>query len=273
LTAQISRLQKFSADAGIDLSECLDAPSTLDTVRKLFERKIRYWDVRPAPNHPNAILSPADSRMIAGSFSKTSDLFIKEKFFQFEELLGEKTEWVTCFRDGDYAVFRLTPDKYHYNHAPVSGIVADIYEFDGSYHPCNPGALMCLAAPLSKNKRVITVLDTDVPNGSNVGMTAMIEVAALMIGDIVQCYSEDKYDSPKPAVKGMFLKKGQPKSLYRPGSSTDILIFQKNRIRFSPDIIANLYRSDVKTRFSEGLGRSLVETEVTVRSQIGESLS
>ncbi|MEZ4526576.1 MAG: phosphatidylserine decarboxylase [Desulfobacterales bacterium] len=97
----------------------------------------------------------------------------------------------------------------------------------------------------------------------------MIEIAALMIGDIVQCYSEREYDSPRPAGKGMFVKKGQPKSLYRPGSSTDVLIFQKNRVAFSPDIVRNSFRTDAQTRFSEGFGRSLVETEVALRSEIG----
>ena len=33
--------------------------------------------------------------------------------------------------------------------------------------------------------------DTDIPGGSHVGFVAMIEVVALMIGDIVQCYSAD----------------------------------------------------------------------------------
>ena len=48
----------------------------------------------------------------------------------------------------------------------------------------------------------------------------MIEVVALMIGDVVQAYSETQYDNPKQIISGMFLKKGAPKSLYRPGSGT-----------------------------------------------------
>jgi phosphatidylserine decarboxylase len=90
-----------------------------------------------------------------------------------------------------------------------------------------------------------------------------------MIGDIVQCYSDVKYDDSREVRKGMFLKKGQPKSLYRPGSSTDLLIFQKGKIAFSPDILANMYRRDIQTRFSKGFGRPLVETEIEVRSEIG----
>ncbi len=270
LGARLAGIRRFGNHLGIDLSECLDPPHTLDTARKVFERKIRYQDVRPMPAAPDAVVSPADAKMLAGSFSRTSRLFLKEKFFDFPELLGrEKQEWQTAFRDGDFAIFRLTPEKYHYNHLPVSGIVCDIYDIPGGYCPCNPGAVVALGTPYSRNRRVVTVIDTDVDGGTGVGLVAMIEIVALMIGEIVQCYSEAGYDHPRPATPGMFVKKGQPKSLYRPGSSTDVLVFQKGRIAFSPDIITNMYRPGVRTRFSEGFGRPLVETDVALRSEIG----
>ena len=109
-----------------------------------------------------AVVSPADAKMVAGSFRHTSALFLKEKFFRFDELLGpDKGQWLEAFADGDFVVFRLTPDKYHYNHLPVSGKVVDIYEIDGQYGPCNPGAVIAQTAPCSKNRRVVTVMDTD----------------------------------------------------------------------------------------------------------------
>jgi phosphatidylserine decarboxylase len=189
--------------------------------------------------------------------------------FAANENHTEKLKWIHEFTEGDFAVFRLTPEKYHYNHTPVSGRVLDIYEISGAYHSCNPTAIIHVVTPLSKNKRVVTIIDTDVAGGSNVGLVAMIEVVALMIGDIVQCYSEHQYAAPQDVTAGMFLSKGQPKSLYRPGSSTDVLVFQKDKIRFCGDIIANMHRMDVHSRFSKGFGRPLVETDVAVRSTIG----
>jgi phosphatidylserine decarboxylase len=44
-----------------------------------------------------------------------------------------------------------------------------------------------MVRPYSKNKRVVTIIDTDVEGGTGIGLVAMIEVVALMIGDIVQC--------------------------------------------------------------------------------------
>ncbi|HEX9078268.1 MAG TPA: phosphatidylserine decarboxylase, partial [Desulfuromonadaceae bacterium] len=199
--------------------------------------------------------------------------FLKEKFFSFEELLGrDRQQWREAFRGGDFAVFRLTPDKYHYNHTPVAGKVVDFYAMEGDYHSCNPSAVVAIATPFSKNKRVVTVIDTDVAGGTGVGLVAMVEVVALMIGDIVQAYSPEGYDAPRPVERGMFLEKGRPKSLYRPGSSTDILIFQQGRVRFAADLLENQRRTDVASRFTKGFGRPLVETDVRVRSLIGTAI-
>jgi phosphatidylserine decarboxylase len=70
----------------------------------------------------------------------------------------------------------------------------------------------------------------------------------------------------------MFVEKGAPKSIYHPGSSVDILLFEKDRMNFSEDINFNLKRKDANSRYSEGFGESLVETEVELRSEIGRSL-
>ena len=257
---------------GIDISECLDDPMALDTPRKLFERKIRYWQCRPMPECENRIVSPADARMIAGSFDQNDSLFLKEKFFSFEELLGkDKPPWLRAFENGDFAIFRLTPDKYHYNHLPVSGRVIDIYEISGRCHSCNPGAVVSMVTPFSKNRRVVTIIDTDVPGGSGIGLVAMIEIVAMMIGDILQCYSTHGYDDPLDIAPDMFLERGCPKSLYRPGSSVDVLIFQPHRMVFADDILANMRRRDVTSRYTLHFQSPLVETDVRVRSEIGRN--
>lgn len=257
----------FLARCGVDLSECLAPAAHFTTPRRVFERQIRYWRCRPMPCDRQAVVSPADARVIIGSLAADSALFVKGKFFEYEELLGVgESRWLAAFAEGDYAIFRLTPDKYHYNHTPVAGRVVDHYLFDGAYHSCNPGAVVAMVTPYSKNRRVVTIIDTDVPGGTGVGLVAIIEVVAMMIGDIVQCYSDTGYDWPQRVRPGMFLSKGVPKSLYRPGSSTDILFFQKGRIRFAEDLVEKARRSDVVSRFSVGFGQPLVEVEVKVRS-------
>lgn len=255
---------------GININECMESVESLDTPRKLFERKIRYWDCRPMPEAADCIVSPADARVIVGSFDQQRSIFLKDKFFSFKEMIGaDKRRWLDAFDQGDFALFRLTPDKYHYNHAPVSGRVADVYEISGRCHSCNPGAVVSMVTPFSKNRRVVTIINTNVPGGTGIGFVAMIEVVAMMIGDIVQCYSEDAYDNPQGLTVGMFVKRGRPKSLYRPGSSVDVLIFQNGRVQFSADILANMGRKDVTSRYTLHFKSPLVETDVRVRSQIG----
>jgi phosphatidylserine decarboxylase len=272
LAAGFAGNRRFLAECGLDFTECLQEPAFFSTPRRVFERQIRYWECRPMPEERGAVVSPADARVIVGSFRETSRLFLKEKFFDYEEFIGsDRREWLKAFDGGDFAVFRLTPDKYHYNHTPVAGKVVDIYEIPGGYHSCNPGAVVQVVTPYSKNRRVVTIIDTDVPGGSCVGLVAMVEVVALMIGDLVQSYSPERYDEPRQVTAGMFLVKGAPKSLYRPGSSTDVLIFQEGRTRFAEDLVHNLSRTDIRSRFSSGFQRPLVETDLRVRSFIASA--
>lgn len=264
--------RKLFASHGIDLGEAVEPLQTFTSYRKVFERKIRFWELRPMDEARETAVSPADSRVVLGSFSDHRAVFIKNKFFGFPELLGrDKTQWCEIFQEGDFCIFRLTPEKYHYNHTPVAGRIEEIYEIDGDCHSCNPGAVVREVTPHSKNRRVVTILDTDVAGGTGLGRVAMVEVVAMMIGDIVQCYSKNRYEDPVVPAPGMFLEKGCPKSLFRPGSSTTILIFEKNRIKFSSDLLENLSRRDVSSRFSNWLGHPLVETDLLVRSPIGQA--
>jgi phosphatidylserine decarboxylase len=259
----------FLRQAGVNLAECVEPIESLDSARKLFERKIRYWECRPMPVDPFTVVSPADARLVSGSLTKTSVLELKGKFFELKELLSQnRPAWIRKFSDGDFAVFRLTPEKYHFNHTPVAGRVVDLYEVTGRYHSCNPSAIVREATPFSKNMRTVTIIDTDVAGGTRVGNVAMIEITALMIGEVVQQYSNFRYDNPQPVAVGMFLEKGCPKSLYRPGSSTDVLLFEAHRILFDDDIILNQRRVDVRSRLAEAFLQPVVETEVEVRSQI-----
>jgi phosphatidylserine decarboxylase len=273
LGSKAGGIRAFLERSGADLRECLEAPERLDTARKLFERQIRYWDCRPMPDEPDVAVCPADARILVGSLCDLSSLYLKDKFFDMEELLGrDRRSWCRAFEAGDIAILRLTPEKYHYTHVPAAGRVADVYEIPGRCHSCNPGAVVAVVTPHSKNRRVVTILDTDVPSGSGLGLVAMIEVAALMVGDIVQRYSAERYLEPQPVRRDMFLRRGAPKSLFRPGGSTVVLFFEPGRIAFSEDIVANMLRTDVESRFSRGFGRPLVETDVMVRSPLAKAV-
>ena len=96
----------------------------------------------------------------------------------------------------------------------------------------------------------------------------MIEIVALMVGQIVQAYSEQQYETPTPIRAGMFVNKGVPKSIFRPGSSTDLLLFQKKRVAFCEDLLRNMAHPGVDSRFSIGFQQPLAETDIQIRSPL-----
>jgi len=218
------------------------------------------------------VVCPADSRVMLGSLRESSGLFLKGKFFDFPELLGGKgSRWAERFADGDFAVFRLTPERYHYTHVPAAGSVADFYAVGGRYHSCNPNAAVQLLTPYSKNRRVVTVIDTDCEGGEQIGYVAMIEVVALMVGQIEQRYSEERYDHPQPLQRGTLLTKGAPKALFRPGSSTVVLLFQPGRISFAPDLVRNQQKPGVRSHYAAKFGLPVIETDVKVRTLLAHA--
>lgn len=82
LGARLLGNRKFLNRCGVNFEECVDEISSFTDARKIFERKIKYWDCRPMLDEEESVVSPADSRMIVGSLSETEALFIKDKFFQ-----------------------------------------------------------------------------------------------------------------------------------------------------------------------------------------------
>ena len=99
--------KRFLDRCAMDLSECAEQLGALDSARKIFERKIRYWQCRPMSEIAAEIVCPADSRLLLGSLRESSNLFLKSKFFDYEELLGfDKLRWLKAFNGGDFMIRR-----------------------------------------------------------------------------------------------------------------------------------------------------------------------
>lgn len=272
LNLKFTSTTRYLEMLNINTEELLDDPATLNTARKVFERRIKFDQFRPMPENPYTVISPADAKTLIGSLNAHSLFHIKDKFFSYDELIGLDSVWRDIFRHGEFAIFRLTPDKYHFNHVPVSGLVADYYEIDGCFHSCNPTAVVEVLTPNSKNRRMVTIIDTDVPGGSQVGRVAMIEVVAMMIGAVEQCYSEHGYDHPQPISPGQFIKRGCVKSLFHPGSSTDILLFEPDRIAFADDLQQNVHHPTAQSRYTNACGKPTIETDLQVRSLVAHRI-
>lgn len=261
-------------------SETVNGFAAMRTMRDLFERQIRYWDVRPLPDDTGAILSPADGKLLPFTAFEREMLPVKSKFIRIDDLLGIANPWTHRFARAlnpnshleplAGVVVRLTPDVYHYTHAPVSGRVVTQQFIEGRFHSCNPTALIRFTGSYAMNRRVVTVYDTDVECGSNVGLVVQVDVAAMMIGQIEPRYSKHRYEIPRRLQVGDFVERGAPVSMFRPGSSTSIVLWEGTRAALSSELLANASRSDLRSRFSDWLGKPWVETQVAVRQAITE---
>jgi phosphatidylserine decarboxylase len=61
LGQDITGIRRFLKNCSVNLSECLDQPQELDSARKIFERRIRYWQYRP-------ITEDASAKAVARSY-------------------------------------------------------------------------------------------------------------------------------------------------------------------------------------------------------------
>ena len=78
----------FVRECGIDFGECVQPPHFFDTPRKIFERQIRYWEFRPMPHHANMVVSPADARVLLGSFREPPGFSSRVSFSSIRNFSG-----------------------------------------------------------------------------------------------------------------------------------------------------------------------------------------
>lgn len=262
------QVRNFATQLNVDLRELLEPIMMMETRTDLFVRRLRYETFRPLNDAAEQIVSPADCKLIVGKLSEDTVLRIKERFFDLGTLLGDGS-LAERFRGGDFGVFRLAPEDYHYFHSPVSGLVTDVFEVEGRYYSVNPHALASVQQVLSANRRSVVLVDTEVNGGSKVGTVALVAIAAQVIGRIELAYNASGYRDPQPVKKGLMLTKGQPLGLFRPGSSTVVVLLEPKRIDWCPDLLEQRDRTDTNTRFTKNLfGRKLTEIQVAVRDTV-----
>jgi phosphatidylserine decarboxylase len=268
LPASPAGVRAFAARMKVREDELVRPLSAMRSKRDVFVRQVRYAECRPMDGAPEAVASPADSKLIAGDLAADTAIRVKERFFDLGTLVGSP-ETARRFDGGTFGVFRLAPPDYHYFHAPVSGVVSSCDEVEGTFYSVNPIALASVDQVLSSNRRVVVVIDTDVDDGTRVGRVAMIPVAAQVIGRIAMTYHDDGYERPEAVRVGLRVRKGAPMGLFHPGSSTVVVLFERGRVEWCPDLAANRDRADARTRYADRFfGRSLTETAVRVRDTV-----
>jgi phosphatidylserine decarboxylase len=99
----------------------------------------------------------------------------------------------------------------------------------------------------AENYRVITQFNSD-----HFGPIAMAEIGAFTVGSIPQCYQP-----------GARMARGDHKSHFELGGSTVVMLFEKGRIEFDADLLANSEKGvETFVRMGEHIGRTPSVVEV-----------
>jgi phosphatidylserine decarboxylase len=111
---------------------------------------------------------------------------------------------------------------YHRFHFPVAGVPSAPRLINGLLYSVSPIALRKNIGYLVQNKRALTVMDD-----TRFGRVAMFEVGATCVGTIKNVF-----------VEGRPVEKGEEKGFFTFGGSCVITVFQKGKIRFDDDVLA-----------------------------------
>ena len=226
------KIPGFIKEHNIDMSDYEDREYKSFT--DFFTRKIRYGK-RPVDMAPEALISPADSKLLVYEIEKDTTLRIKGRTYTADEILAD-SENAGEFAGGYVLVFRLTVDDYHRFCYPGRGCLISRRLIKGKLHT---------VSPVSKdhkiymeNTRSVNLLKTE-----NFGTVAYIEVGAMLIGRIVDNGTD-------------VFEKGQEKGYFEPGGST-VVILVKN-VEIDKDIMEQSASGiETKVRYGERIGRAL----------------
>ncbi|MCO4813171.1 MAG: phosphatidylserine decarboxylase [Flavobacteriales bacterium] len=210
---------KFIEKFNIDMDDYQDEVASFETFNEFFYRKIKP-SARPIGQ---GIVSPADGRVLA--FPKISDsrrFFIKGSEFNLNTFLGNPL-LADKYTDGSMFIVRLAPVDYHRFHFPVEGVATASTKIKGAYYSVSPMALRKNLEIFCQNKREYCTVKTE-----NHGDVLICDVGATLTAGIHQTYSANSN-----------VKKGDEKGYFSFGGSTLVVLFEKNKMSFSDDLIKN----------------------------------
>ncbi|MFZ9682783.1 MAG: archaetidylserine decarboxylase [Cephaloticoccus sp.] len=215
------KILSFIADYDLDVDEFAKRAFDYKNFNEFFHRALKP-ECRPIASDPRTAVLPADGRHLAFPDVDAADgFYVKGVKFTLAELLGDDA-LAAEFAGGAMLISRLCPVDYHRFHFAVAGQPAAARLVDGWLYSVSPIALRHNLHYLVQNKRMITLIDSP-----EFGRVAMLEVGATNVGTIHQTYVDDRAAA-----------KGEEKGFFAFGGSCVITLFQKGRIRFAEDLVA-----------------------------------
>ena len=218
------RINKLIKSENIDMTQY--EQRSFSSFNDFFTRKILEGK-RSIDNSPEALISPADSKLTVYDISEDSVYSIKGCDYSTKQLLMDK-DLAKEFAGGKCLIYRLTVDNYHrYCHID-NGTELSRRFIKGILHTVNPIALVKHDV-YGKNCRELTLFQTE-----NFGRVAYIEIGAMMVGRINNYPAADK------------VQKGEEKGYFSFGGSTIAVLYKKDTVIIDKDISENS-KKDIET--------------------------
>jgi phosphatidylserine decarboxylase len=219
--ASALRVLPFIAEYDLDADEFAKSPFDYKTFNEFFYRALKP-DARPIAPGDRIAVFPADARHLAfPDVDAATGFYVKGFKFTLADLLGDAA-LAEKFAGGAMLISRLCPVDYHRFHFPVAGTPGESRRIDGWLYSVSPVALRRNIRYLVINTREVTRIDSPA-----FGSVAMVEVGATNVGSIRQGFQP-----------GRAIAKGAEKGLFAFGGSCVITLFQRGRIRFDADVVA-----------------------------------
>jgi phosphatidylserine decarboxylase len=211
---------------GIDLTEAEVPPGGFPTLNALFTRALRPG-ARPLDPDPAVLVSPADARLLAVSpLDAAAQLRVKGVGYDAARLLADDG-LARGYAGGAALVFRLYLADVHRLAFPCDGLVSAPRLVPGATESVSPRPGH-RSPVLQRNRRTVTTLDS-----GRFGRLALVDVGGFLVASIHHLLPD-----------GARVVKGQPRSLFRLGGSTLVLLAPPGALEVAPEVLAASARGE-----------------------------
>ena len=186
------------------------------------------------------ILSPVDGVVSQIGYIDDDQLLqAKNKKYSIEQLLGGDVTLARNFLNGSFTTLYLAPHDYHRIHMPVTGrLIKSIY-VPGDLFPVNAASVENVNQLFARNERFISIFET------GLGLMAQIMVGAIFVGSMETVWLGEITPTKKRKLtikeynnQSIKLNQADEFGHFNMGS-TVILLFQKDKLLWLPDIKKN----------------------------------
>lgn len=228
------KIKKFIEKNNINMS--IFEKKDYNSFNDFFTRKIDL-EYRPISDDENALISPADSKLLVYKISDDLKLKIKGSTYTVNELVDNRVD-LSSFKNGFCLVFRLSVDDYHRYCYIDDGKLIKQFHVKGKLHTVSSFSKDYKI--YKENSRVVNFLTT-----KKFSDIVYIEVGALLVGKIINNYKEK-------------FKRGEEKGFFKMGGSTIVVLIKDNIVKISDDIM-RLSNEDIETivKYREKIGTKL----------------